>query len=129
MIEATMIRIAVALETIATKFGAAAPAAPVAATVEETKTRTRKPKDETPATPAAVEVVAPAAVEVVAPAVTIEDVRAVGNKLIAMNKVDDINKILAAAGGKLTTLKAEQYPAVLKSFQELLATAQKDPLS
>lgn len=121
MIENTLERIAVALETIATKLGAAAPAAPVAATVEEPKTRTRKPKDETPATPAAV--------EVVAPAVTIEDVRAVGNKLIALNKVEDINKILAAAGGKLTTLKADQYPAVLKSFQELLATAQKDPLS
>ena len=117
-LEQSFDRIATALELIAQKLGSAPAAEP----------SQKKQKAAPAADPASVTVTftPPLAAEPTpAPAapVTIEQIRAVGQKLITLGKKTEMGAVFTNAGGKLTTLPVTVYPDVLKALNELLPTA------
>jgi len=117
-LEQSFDRIATALELIAQKLGSAPAAEP----------SQKKQKPAPAADPASVTVTqpvlppptpAPEPTPAIA-TVTIEQIRAVGQKLITMGKKKEMDACFAKAGGKLTTLPVTVYPDVLKALNELL---------
>lgn len=121
MIETSIQNLADAINNLATaiRSNSAAPAAPVAPAAEVAKVK--KPKAEAPAattevpTPPAAPKEAPAKVETpAAPAVTrtIEELMALGHKLVAASKQDVLKAINAKHGdAKLSTTPPEKFAA------------------
>jgi hypothetical protein len=109
-LEQSIEHLASALELIASKLGAAVPATPA-----ETPTPKTKKVSAAPA-------LAPEPAPVVsATTVTIEQVRAVGQKVVAAGKQAEMKAIFVAAGAeKLSLIAADKYPEVLKSLEKLL---------
>ena len=124
MIEQSIERLAAAVELLASKLGAAVPAAPaVPAPVAEAApveivppTEPKKAKKEKSVEPAP----APAA-DKPAPPVTIEDLRLLGQKCIAAGKREEMKAIVAKTGAeKLSAIDPANYSEVAKAFNALL---------
>jgi hypothetical protein len=118
-LESEIARIATALEVIAQKLGTAAPASE--STKKSKATAAPAPEPVSTVTQPALPPPTPAPEPTPAIAtVTIEQIRAVGMKVIALGKKTEMDAVFAKAGGKLTTLPATIYPDVLKALNELL---------
>ena len=116
-LEQSFDRIATALELIAQKLGSAPAAEPSQKKQKAAPAADPAPVTPTPPPPAAEPTPAPTA------PVTIEQIRAVGQKLITLGKKKEMDACFAKAGGKLTTLPVTVYADVLKALNELLPTA------
>lgn len=126
MIEQSIERLAAAVELLASKLGAAVPAAPAVQAIEVVPpTEPKKAKKEKPveAAPAPVaDKPAPApTTDKPAPLVTIEDLRLLGQKCIAAGKREEMKAIVAKTGAeKLSAIDPANYSEVAKAFNALL---------